>query len=164
MSEVLLATKMGEDLTGSTNDNLLSNIQGDRCLLVRGGGSELFRSVLEDYVHEVDNKISKSEFNRYKSKQMNKDKNDDDHSSSRRCESCQTVISFCKCEQYHGRTREFGHRVHWADEVWEKPLITFFEENDEPSELCFEDRLCSTSFIPKPILKHRANCIVIISE
>lgn len=164
----MLRTKLpDDDVRGSSNESILSSFPGNSCLLVGGGGSDLFRSVLEDYVTEVDGKISKSEFNRYKSKQLNKDKNDSDHSVSRRCESCQTVMAFCKCELYHGRKREFGHRVHWADEVWEKPLKTCFEEHDL-SERCFNSRYTENAtvsdHIPKPILKHKANCIVVISE
>ncbi|WAR23237.1 hypothetical protein MAR_036906 [Mya arenaria] len=90
------------------------------------GGSELFKSVLDDFVFD-EARVSKIEFNRYKNK-LKQDKHDEEHVKSRRCDSCQCVLAFCKCALYHGNERKFGHRVHWADEVWEKPLYTAFTD------------------------------------
>ncbi|XP_052776818.1 uncharacterized protein LOC128214405 [Mya arenaria] len=154
------------------------------------GGSELFKSVLDDFVFD-EARVSKIEFNRYKNK-LKQDKHDEEHVKSRRCDSCQCVLAFCKCALYHGNERKFGHRVHWADEVWEKPLYTAFtdylnhdsetdseHEHDDgrkrrtskgnnENKTANNDKIvqCKTDFhsMPKPILKHKPTCIVIVSD
>ncbi|KAH3850509.1 hypothetical protein DPMN_092921 [Dreissena polymorpha] len=139
-------------------------------------GSDLFKTVLEDYIFD-ETRISKTEVDRYKSRQNRSDKHDENHVKSRRCEVCQSVMAFCKCELYHERQRKFGHRVHWADEVWNKPLTTLFQElhveddvtsssdvTDDPRDksVCRKNGLAHS--LPKPILKHRPTCIVIVSD
>jgi len=152
-----------------------------------GHGSDLFKTVLDDYVFE-ETRISKTEFDRYKMRQQRSDKHDADHVQSRRCDNCQCVFAFCKCEMYHGRMRQFGHRVHWADEVWDKPLTSLLVDPEHEGEHEHvhdhddvdghtlgrteeeenHDKLnhYKTDFhsMPKPILKHRPTCIVIVSD
>lgn len=150
-----------DDLSGSGSDSPLSSSPGSSKSNAVGG-STLFNTLLKDIVLDTDTRISKSEFERYKSRQKDKHKDSEEHTVSRRCESCQSVTAFCKCDLYNGHERKFGHRVHWADEVWNKPLMTVF--NDTGVE-CDNDKYpeCRPTE-PKPILKHRANCIVIVSE
>jgi len=146
--------------------------------LITGHGSELFKSVLEDYIFH-DSRVSKFEFERYKSKLQNKNKNCEEHARSTRCESCQAVMAFCKCNLYGGGGgRRFGHRVHWADEVWNKPLTTSLTDTHSPPDSDNDDVYSHNETeekivhigptfrhaMPKPILKHRATCIVIVSE
>lgn len=131
-------------------------------------GSDLFKAVLDDYVLD-ESRVSKVEFDRYKLKQQTKDNNKEEHAKSRRCDICQAVIAFCKCNQYHGRGREFGHRVHWADEVWDKPLTTIFPASNgecvnAAQSTCTQTCGQAEHRLPKPILKHRATCIVIVSN
>ena len=147
--------------SGSGSESVLSSSPGSKSN-VASGGSALFKTVLEDIVLDTKTRISKSEFERYKSRQQNKDKNCVDHTVSRRCESCQAVTAFCKCDLYNGHERKFGHRVHWADEVWNKPLMTVFCDDDNTDS--DNDTHEGSHSDPKPILKHRATCIVIVSE
>lgn len=136
--------------------------------------SSLFKTVLEDYVLDTDTRVSKYEFERYKARQQKKDKEKDseEHESSHRCENCQQVAAFCKCYMYGGSARKFGHRVHWADEVWNKPLKTILgDENvDINPENTGSDKFhnsCTNACRegePKPILKHKQTCIVIVSD
>lgn len=162
-----------DDDDGSGSGSDMSSSPNTKSLLV-GKGSDLFKSVLEDYIFN-EARVSKIEFERYKSKQQNKNKDCEEHARSRRCESCQAVVAFCKCKYYNGSERKFGHRVHWADEVWNKPLTTTSTGADSDNEDSLNDvdghghtrEKLVHSFrhaMPKPILKHKATCIVIVSD
>ena len=121
-------------------------------------GSDLFKKILDDYVLD-ESRVSKAEVERYKSR---KGKRDEEDLYSQRCERCQSVINMCKCKLY-GSSREpvFGHRVHWADEVWDKPLITYVDDMDE---LGLSETDGVARRLPKPILKHRATCVIVVHE
>lgn len=165
-------TSVMEEEDGNGSGSELGSSPGSKV-----SGSDYFKSVLQDYIFN-EARVSKIEFERYKSKQQNKNKNCEEHAKSRRCESCQAVMAFCKCDMYNGSERKFGHRVHWADEVWNKPLTTQLVNNhsDSDTDLDEVDEHTHTDdkighlerkyshTMPKPILKHKATCIVIVSE
>lgn len=165
-----------EDDEASNSGSELSSSPSSKGLLA-GRGSDLFKTVLEDYVVN-ETRVSRTEFERYKSRQQNRDRDFEEHAKSRRCESCMCVMAFCRCDMYNGGQRKFGHRVHWADEVWNKPLTTLLADVhlDNDSDLDEVDGHEHTDHkivdigqklghvMPKPILKHRATCIVIVSE
>lgn len=145
-----------ENLSGS--ESVLSSSPGSKSAGA-DGGSDLFKKVLEDYVLDQSTRISKYEFDRYSKSKYHK--SSEEHTASKRCESCQAVTAFCKCDLYHGQERTVGHRVHWADEVWNKPLQTAID--DDKME-CEADTHGLSHTEPKPILKHRATCIVVVSD
>lgn len=147
---------MSEEDDSSGSDGTLGS--SPSCHSVMAEGSDLFKKILDDYVLE-ESRVSKAEMDRYHSAKSKRTMED---SYSRRCERCQSVITLCKCDLYgSSREREFGHRVHWADEVWDKPLTTNLD-NDHTLSLSELDR--EAKHLPKPILKHRATCIIIVSE
>lgn len=137
------------------------------------GGSDLFKTALNDYILDA-SRVSKVELDRYNKKKNCKITKSEDHVVSARCDACVTVKNLCKCED------DIGHasRVHWADEVWNRPLFTILDDSDSETEhdstddvdgptssdIQCRERSESVSKYPKPILKHRANCIIVVSN
>lgn len=147
---------MSEEDDSSGSEGTLGSSPSVRSVIAEG--SDLFKKILDDYVLD-ESRVSKAEMERYKKTKGKKDLED---SFSRRCERCQCVITMCKCNLYgSSRERVFGHRVHWADEVWDKPLKTYVD-SDHALEL--PDAVTVAKRLPKPILKHRATCVIIVSE
>ena len=146
-----------DSLRGS--DSELSSSPSNRSVDL---GSDLFKAVLSDYFLECKTRISKAEYDRYQAKKDQK-KDDEDHVVSKSCVTCQNVLALCKCDvdHYDGVEQKLGQKVHWADEVWKRPLITIFDD-DSPSERLSDVQ--KTVRNPKPILKHKATCIIIVSE
>lgn len=130
-------------------------------------GSDLFRTVMEDFKQDtsssrlanavVDSMISKSHSS------SDSTSNDGKRSSSGNytCKRCLSDRTLCRC--YKGHEKGSVHRVQWVDEIYDKPLAI----EQCISDISFDSR-CSSDNITidsvKPILKHRANCIIIISE
>ena len=118
-------------------------------------GSELFRSVMEDFIHD---------------QQLSRNDNRDGvkiepqtgvKSNSNLCRRCLSVTIACKCKHAQ-RDRRSPHRVQWADETCDRPLAKRLEiDCDSPMSCSPPLELTETV---KPILKHRANCIIIIAE
>ena len=157
-----------EDYSGSGSESPLSSSPGSSKSNGAMGGSALFKTVLEDIVLDAQTRISKSEFERYKHRLENKHHHkSEDHTASNRCDSCQAVYAFCKCDLYDGTDRKFGHRVHWADEIYNRPLMTVFEHHQSENGLDNERHIHvhhNSHHELKPILKHTQTCVVIISE
>lgn len=149
---------MSEEDDSSGSEGTLDSSPSTTAVIAEG--SDLFKKILDDYLLD-ESRVSKAEVNRYKNK---KGKRDLEDSFSQRCGRCQSVINMCKCKLYGSRReRVFGHRVHWADEdeVWDKPLITYV---DDDHELALAESDGVARRLPKPILKHRATCVIIVSE
>ena len=147
---------LAEEDDSSGSDGMLGSSPSSQSGIAEG--SELLKKLIDDYILE-ESRVSKAELNRYR---IAKAKRTDDDAHSMRCERCQCVITLCKCDLYGGRKeREFGHRVHWADEVWNKPLTT---DIDFDTTLPLSVTDVDVKHARKSILKHRATCIIIVSE
>ena len=147
---------MLEEDDSSGSDGTLGSSPSSQSMMAEG--SDLFKKLLDDYILE-EGRVSKAEMDRYRTAKSKRTV-DDDYSS--RCDRCQSVMTLCKCDLYgSSREREFGHRVHWADEVWDKPLTT---DMDYDFTLPLTVTETDVKRARKPILKHRATCIIIVSE
>ncbi|KAK3612291.1 hypothetical protein CHS0354_011009 [Potamilus streckersoni] len=110
-------------------------------------GSDLFKAVMEEFMID-----SESNF------ELKSERTKTNTSSKRNgCENETNNLSFCQrlsnTEDYESRC----HRVHWVDEDTRKPLAMEITEASSKRSDSF-----SKSEV-KPILKHRATCLVIVS-
>lgn len=131
-------------------------------------GSDLFRAVMEDFKQDstssrlanavVDSMFSKSHDN------SNNSSNNGKMSSANgkyMCKRCLSDRTLCRC--YKGHEKGSVNRVQWVDEIYDKPLAI----EQCISDISFDSRsspINVTMDSVKPILKHRANCIIIVSE
>lgn len=123
-------------------------------------GSDLFKSVMQDFKQE--NRLSKAVVDKVmvrKQESMVKADACTKHQNYL-CRRCLSNDTLCRCFQNH--SKNVTHRVQWIDELCDKPLAMeqSFKETYEFSSPPITPRRDSV----KPILKHKANCIIIISE
>ena len=118
-------------------------------------GSELFRAVMEDFIKE-----------NQQTRNNNRDiscNNSNDRKTSNLCRRCLNVKLPCKCKMVKTySTCRTGHRVQWADELSDGQLARE-HRIDCDSPLSCSAPIDVTDSI-KSILKHRANCIIIVAE
>jgi len=135
-------------------------------------GSDLFRAVMEDFKQDttsnnrlanavVDSVLAKSNDNSNDSQTNGKGSTTGGKYMCKRCLSDRTL---CRC--YKGHEKGAIHRVQWVDQIYDKPLA--IEQCISDISLDSLDQRCSPENMTldsvKPILKHKANCIIIISE
>lgn len=126
-------------------------------------GSDLFRAVMEDLrqnsklSHAIVDVMSKSD----RGKSSSKDDNDKNTSRRYLCKRCLCDRTMCRCS--NDNSKSAIHRVQWVDETYDKPLaveqtISDFQAAGRVSPIS------QNADSVKPILKHKATCIIIVSE
>lgn len=119
-------------------------------------GSELFRTVMEDFIQEHQlHRNTNSEA--AKANAVN-----DIKTTSNLCRRCLQITISCTCKSVRSDKRVSVHRVQWADEMCDGPLVKELEIDRDSPLSCSPPSELSDSL--KPILKHKANCIIIVAE
>lgn len=135
-------------------------------------GSDLFRAVMEDLKQStgtsrltsaaVDSVVSigsaSSQTNSYSSGPVSSRLSD---TEKYRCKRCLRDRTLCRC--YQGNGKSSTPRVQWVDEIYDRPLA----EEQCITDISLQGRVSPVTVTlnsVKPILKHRANCIIIVSE
>lgn len=109
------------------------------------GGSSIFQTVLG----EIDNKfVGKVSW------KNDSDESDDSSADDSVRRNNSTPGTRKRCSHKHEQDKRQRNRVQWIDECGTLPLAS-------ESRHCF---LKETNPTPKPILKLRANCLIIVSE
>ncbi|KAL4236323.1 hypothetical protein ACF0H5_004710 [Mactra antiquata] len=123
-------------------------------------GSDLFRAVMEDFRQTSDSKLSRAIVDNVLTKKNDEEnnKNNSRTSNSYLCKRCLIDTSLCRC--YSGRSKDAINRVQWIDQIYDKPLA--IEQSEQDKGRC-SPLTRQTDFV-KPILKHKATCIIIVSE
>lgn len=124
-------------------------------------GSDLFRAVMEDF--RQDNRLSMAVVDVRMKKNIDKCSSADDKNTCRNylCKRCHSDRTLCRC--YQEKSKSAIPRVQWIDEIYDKPLAMEQTITDSPPE-GRASPICQNTDYVKPILKHRANCIIIVSE
>lgn len=130
-------------------------------------GSDLFKAVMEDFKQDASSRLARAKVDGVlvKSNDNTDTYRDNAKYSSDNgkymCKRCLSDRTLCRC--YNGHTKGSSHRVQWVDEIYDKPLAIEQYINDiivDPRGSPVNVTLESV----KPILKHKANCIIIVSE
>lgn len=123
-------------------------------------GSDLFRTVMEDF--RQDSRLSHAIVDNVMTPKCESDSHTTNtrNTSSYMCKRCLSDRTLCRC--CSDRSKHVNNRVHWVDQMYDKPLAI------EQTITDLKDGRCSpvtrqTDYV-KPILKHKATCIVIVSE
>lgn len=109
------------------------------------GGSSIFQTVLGEIDHKFVGKVS------WKN---DSDESDDSSADDSVRRNNSTPGTRKRCSHKHEQDKRQRNRVQWIDECGTLPLAS-------ESRHCF---LKETNPTPKPILKLRANCLIIVSE
>ncbi|KAK3612292.1 hypothetical protein CHS0354_011010 [Potamilus streckersoni] len=142
-------------------------------------GSELFKSVMEQIQkeHDILEKFQGKGNNESDNEMDNLDFNDlfvdQSAEASKRSKSFNKhndIISTKHSRKLENppdqRNSDFrnlqGHHVHWVDEEGEKDVVTGIIEPCCDTDSC--TCIPSPGTSPKPILKHKANCVIVISN
>lgn len=123
-------------------------------------GSDLFKSVMQDFKQE--NRLSEAVVDKVMvRKQKSLGKTETCLTTQNYlCRRCLNDATMCQC--FQNNSKDGIHRVQWIDEIYDKPLAMeqSVKETYEFSSVSITPRRDNV----KPILKHKANCIIIISE
>lgn len=124
-------------------------------------GSDLFKAVMEDL--RQDSKLSRAIVDVVSKSGRDKVSSADDKNTSRRylCKRCLSDRTMCCCSKDDSKSAI--HRVQWIDELYNKPLAVEQTISDCPLEGRISPSGHNADNV-KPILKHKATCIVIVSE
>ncbi|KAL3868114.1 hypothetical protein ACJMK2_040950 [Sinanodonta woodiana] len=144
-------------------------------------GSELFKSVMEqiEKEHEIlekfqgkgkPNNESDIEMDDLNFNDLFVDQSAEDSKRSERLKKLDGIIATKHSRQSENlpdeRNSDFrdsqGHHVHWVDEEGEKDVVTGIIEPCCVVDSC--NCIPSPGTSPKPILKHKANCVIVISN
>lgn len=116
-------------------------------------GSELFRTVMCDFLKESEITTNEQRDARHNAS--------NDMNTSNLCRRCLSVRLSCKCKRLVADSRS-SHRVQWADERSEGQLTREHKFDCDSPRTCSPQMYVTGSI--KPILKQRANCIIIVAE
>jgi len=126
-------------------------------------GSDLFKSIMDDFIRK-DSKLTRAVVDSVIKKDNTSGMPDSSESAMYKgvCRRCLCGNGRCVCCQ---SSRHDPHRVQWIDEIYDKPLAMEKTITDISPNLRSHSPLSDVhrDYI-KPILKHKANCIIIISE
>ncbi|KAH3850505.1 hypothetical protein DPMN_092917 [Dreissena polymorpha] len=131
-------------------------------------GSDLFRAVMEDIKEDSNSRLSRAVVDKT-SRACCRDSVGDsltstasEDSAKYMCKRCLSDSALCRC--YQGLNKGAVHRVQWVDEMYNRPLAI----EQCISELDSEGRVSPVNVSSmnsiKPILKHKATCIIIVSK
>ena len=149
----------GEPEIGSLDSTLGSS---PPCRPVLAEGSDLFKSVMDDFLRK-DSKLTRAVVDSV----IQKDRSDGVPRSGRgmyrnTCRRCFSPETRCVC---YTSSKHDIHRVQWIDEIYDKPLAIEKNVSDITLTSGSHSALCDINRdLIKPILKHKANCIIVISE
>lgn len=126
-------------------------------------GSDLFKAVMEDIRQDCSSRLCNAVVDVMTKKSSGKDNTTDDSNITRKhlCKRCMCDRTMCRCGQ--DSSRSALHKVQWIDELYDKPLAVEQTISDQPPEGRVSPLNISRDQV-KPILKHKANCIIIVSE
>lgn len=123
--------------------------------------SDLFKAVMQDFKQE--SRLSNAVIDiTYATKHYSQDKTGEYITTQGYwCQRCHDNASLCRC--FQNSSKLDLHRVQWIDELHDKPLA--LEQSVRGTgEVCSSSHITQRRDSVKPILKHKANCITIISE
>lgn len=124
-------------------------------------GSDLFRSVMDDL--RQDNKLTHAVVDVRSKADRDKTYREEEHKVRRNyvCKRCLSDTDLCRCVQDNSKCAI--NRVQWIDELYDKPIAVEKTITDSPLEGILAPKTRDSDNV-KPILKHRATCIIIVSE
>lgn len=117
-------------------------------------GSELFKAVMEDFIQE--HQLTKNGTRDMNTNTINGFKTTPDL-----CKRCPDTKSSYKRSRERTSTRTV-HHVQWADEICDGQLARELQIDRSSPLSCSPPSDYTDSL--KPILKHKANCIIIVAE
>lgn len=124
-------------------------------------GSDLFQAVMEDLRQDAKSKLCGAVVDVVsRNSKGSSSANEDNYTRRYLCKRCLSDLALCRCSQDNSRTSI--HRVQWVDELYDKPLAVEHTLTELPSGRLSPANHTSDSV--KPILKHKANCIIIVAE
>jgi hypothetical protein len=125
-------------------------------------GSDLFKAVMED-LHQ-DSRLTREVVDDVSTPSTDKTRCEEVRNIGNNylCKQCLSNTKLCSCYRKDG-SQCTNNRVQWIDELYDKPIAVEKTISDFPQEGPIEPKTCFEKNV-KPILKHKATCIIIFSE